>query len=109
MHQGPSQMVVEGSALSMIHVRQRITNAKCGNKFEPGYRRSTINQHEMKKYQKCTQGGESKTAGSCHLFAHAAEGSDAGARFGVRLSGVPPWEIQQECTDELIGQDLVWP
>ena len=82
-----SQMRNVGTSLSQATEGQQLTNRN--------------------EDQKCTQGGESKTAGSFHLFAHAAEGSDAGARFCVRLSRIPPWEIQQECTDELIGQDLV--
>jgi hypothetical protein len=37
----------------------------------------------------------------------AAEGSDPESKYDSKLSGVPPWENQHVCTNELIGQDLV--
>ena len=40
-------------------------------------------------------------------FDSAIEGSDAESKVGQRLSGVPPWDNQRECTNELIGSDLV--
>ena len=41
------------------------------------------------------------------LFDSVVEGSDAESKVGQRLSGAPPWETQRECTNELIGSDLV--
>ena len=41
------------------------------------------------------------------LFDLAAEGSDAESKCDWKWLGIPPWEIQHVCTDELIGQDLV--
>ena len=41
------------------------------------------------------------------LFDAVMGGSDAESRVGRKLSGVPPWETQRECTNELIGSDLV--
>ena len=35
------------------------------------------------------------------LFDLAIERSDAESKVGQRLSGVPPWENQHECTTEL--------
>ena len=40
-------------------------------------------------------------------FDPAIDCSDAELKAGQRLSGVPPWENQHECTNELIGSDLV--
>jgi hypothetical protein len=40
-------------------------------------------------------------------FAHASEGSDAESKIEWRCCGVPHWETQQECTDELTDQVLV--
>ena len=40
-------------------------------------------------------------------FDTVVEGSDAESKVGQRLSGAPPWETQRECTNELIGSDLV--
>jgi hypothetical protein len=39
-------------------------------------------------------------------FAHSSEGSDAESEFEWKCCGVPPWEIQPECTDELTGRAL---
>ena len=41
------------------------------------------------------------------LFDAAMGGSDAESRVGRKLSGVPPWETQRECTNELTGSNLV--
>ena len=41
------------------------------------------------------------------MFDLAIERSDAESKVGQRLSGVPPWENQHECTTELVGSDLV--
>ena len=41
------------------------------------------------------------------LFDTVVESSDAESKVDQRLSGVPPWETQRECTNELIGSDLV--
>ena len=41
------------------------------------------------------------------MFDLAIDRSDAESKVGQRLSGVPPWENQHECTTELIGSDLV--
>ena len=41
------------------------------------------------------------------MFDLAIDCSDAESKVGQRLSGVPPWETQHECTTELIGSDLV--
>ena len=43
------------------------------------------------------------------MFDLAAEGSDAESKCDLKLPGVPPWENQHVCTNELIGQDLVGP
>ena len=40
-------------------------------------------------------------------LAHATEGSDAESKFEWKWFGVPHWEIQQWCTDELTDQVLV--
>ena len=47
-----------------------------------------------------------KHASEKHSFDTVAEGSDAESKVGQRLSGVPPWETQRGCTNELIGSDL---
>ena len=41
------------------------------------------------------------------LFDTVMGGSDAESRVDRKSSGVPPWETQRECTNELIGSDLV--
>ena len=41
------------------------------------------------------------------IFILAAQGSDAESKYDWKWHGVPPWEIQHVCTNELIGQDLV--
>ena len=41
------------------------------------------------------------------LFDTVMGGSDAESRVDRKLSGVPPWETQRECTNELIGSGLV--
>ena len=46
------------------------------------------------------------STGSAGLI-QVAEGSDAGSKCEWKWHGVPPWEIQHVCTNELIGQDLV--
>ena len=48
-----------------------------------------------------------KQASEKQSFDTVAEGSDAESKVGQRLSGVPPWETQRECTNELIGSNLV--
>ena len=40
-------------------------------------------------------------------FAHASEGSDAELKCEMKWCGVPHWESQPKCTNELIGQALV--
>ena len=49
---------------------------------------------------------EPQTSKQEHSFDTVVEGSDAESKVGQRLSGVPPWETQRECTNELIGSDL---
>jgi len=39
-------------------------------------------------------------------LSQASEGSDAESKYDWKWRGVPPWEIQHVCTNELIGQDL---
>ena len=83
-------------------------------------KRHTTNQEETEKRQnqgkkegkqpkntrKQTKRNRGQASGK-PLFDTVVESSDAESKVDQRLSGVPPWETQRECTNELIGSDLV--
>ena len=73
--------------------------------------RHTTNQEETKRDKTKERKKETKRnrgqASGKPLFDTVVESSDAESRVDQRLSGVPPWETQRECTNELIGSDLV--
>ena len=69
-------------------------------------RRQESLRKTQNKNQKPQQGKTGK-ASIKPMFDFAIDCSDAESKVGQRLSGVPPWETQHECTTELIGSDLV--
>ena len=82
--------------------------------------RNTANQEEKKKKTqprkekererpKTTRETTSKRgqASGKPLFDAVMGGSDAESRVDQKLSGVPPWETQRGCTNELIESNLV--
>ena len=46
-------------------------------------------------------------AGSSPTFERQVTSSDAESGVGSKLSGVPHWENQRKCTNELTAKDLV--
>ena len=68
------------------------------------------NQGKRRKPAKNTRKQNKRNRGQASgkpLFDTLVESSDAESKVDQRLSGVPPWETQRECTNELIGSDLV--
>ena len=54
------------------------------------------------------KGTDAESVGQWHCtFSMAAEGSDAESVGHLKLTGIPPWESQLECTAELVTKDLV--
>ena len=79
------------------------TKRKKGKTTQQEERKGTEEQNQRKKEQQ----GQQEPASIQRMFDLAIEGSDAESKVDLRLSGVPPWESQRVCTNELIGQDLV--
>ena len=75
-----------------------------------GNRKETKTRKEKRKPAKNTRKQNKRNRGQASgkpLFDTVVESSDAESKVDQRLSGVPPWETQRECTNELIGSDLV--
>ena len=85
------------------------------NSTTRGKERKTQTREEKKKKGKKKRGktknreatSKRGRASGKPLFDAAMGGSDAESRVGRKLSGVPPWETQRECTNELTGSNLV--
>ena len=124
MHQSPSQVVMESTSLSVIHQeechrKKERASEGWAKKLPKEKQKHTTNQEEKEKRhnQGKKEGGQPKPLERPHrkcgqasgkpLFDTVMGSSDAESRVDQKLSGVPPWETQRECTNELIGSDLV--
>ena len=85
------------------------TNKKTRQNQEETEKRQNLGKKEGKQpknTRKQTKRNRGQASGK-PLFDTVVESTDAESRVDQRLSGVPPWETQRECTNELIGSDLV--
>ena len=80
------------------------TNTRKETQQKQGENRRETKHSEKRKERNRTKAQPNQQHRSS--FNTVAEGSDAESKVGQRLSGVPPWETQRECTNELIGSDL---
>ena len=111
----------------MIHQEECHRKKERASEVEPRscQRNHKENQHKKEEKEKKTQPRrekETRTREAKHnqettskrgqasrkpLFDAAIGGSDAESRVGQKLTGVPPWETQRECINELTGSNLV--
>ena len=115
-------MVMESTTLSMIHQeechrKKEKASEGWAKKLPKEKQNHTTNQEERKtttkerkediqNHPKRPNRKRGQASGK-PLFDTVMRSSDAESRVDQKLSGVPPWETQRECTNELIGSDLV--
>ena len=81
--------------------------AKEQNRRKTNHKKEEATNTKGKKTTPKPQHNNKQTASRKPLFDTVMGGSDAESRVDRKLSGVPPWETQRECTSELIGSDLL--